>query len=100
MIRIKDALGNGWNVIRLQDDETPYGGKSHSKETLGEFMLDVNISPFDSVNKLQEALQANGLMMMSGIDSYVQNLIEERIKDIEDELDVDIIDWHWDYYIE
>lgn len=38
----------------LIDDATPYGGKSHSEETLEEFMIEINESihtPIDEVNK-------------------------------------------------
>ena len=38
MVSIIEALGNDYYDIKLKDNESPYGGKSHMDETLGEFM--------------------------------------------------------------
>ena len=37
-LNIKEALGDNYAKIILQDDDTPYGGTAFEDETLGEFM--------------------------------------------------------------
>ena len=97
MITIKDALGAKWNTIKLYDDETPWGGISHSEETLGEFMATGEISPFDSIGELQKGLKNCGIKQLEIANSYIEELVQQKIWDIEEELGIDIIDYRWDY---
>lgn len=98
MITIKDALGPKWNTIRLYDDNsTPWGGLMHSEETLGEFMLIAEMSPFDSIGELQKGLKECGLKQLEIADRHVEEIIQQRIWDIEEELGINVCDWEWDY---
>lgn len=98
MLTIKDALGPKWNTIRLYDDNsTPWGGISHSEETLGEFMADGEISPFDSIGELQKGLKKCGIKQLEIADRNVEEIVQQKIWDIEEELGIDIIDYRWDY---
>ena len=60
-LNIKEALGDNYAKIILQDDDTPYGGTAFEDETLGEFMDEVGIEPTDSMKKLNQALKDCGI---------------------------------------
>lgn len=95
---IKNVLGPMWNTIKLYDDNSiSYGGISHSEETLGEFMAECEINPFEPIGKLQKALKDCGIKQIEIADHEIQEMIEEKIIDIEDELGVEI-NYTWDYY--
>lgn len=94
---IKNILGPMWNTIKLYDNNAlSHGGISRAEETLGEFMLESGISPFDSIGKLQKALRNCGIKQIKEADSNIQELIEIKIHDIEDELGIEI-NYMWDY---
>ena len=99
MISIRDALGAKWYEIKLYDDNSvSYGGMSHSEETLGEFIEDSDLNAYeDTIGELQKELKACGLKEIEAGDSYIQELIEQRIWDMENELNIDIVDYRWDY---
>lgn len=98
MITIKDALGPKWNTIKLYDDNTiTTGGISHSEETLGEFMADCEISPFESIGRLQRGLKDCGIMQLNEADRYIGEIIKQRIWDLEEELGINMVEWKWDY---
>jgi len=97
-MNIKDCLGPMWNTIKLYDDNAvSYGGISHSEETLGEFMAECEINPFDEIGKLQKALKDCGIQPVEIADTRIEDIIKEKIEDIEDELGI-VIDFVWDYY--
>lgn len=95
MISIKDIL-NDYN-IKLYDDDSLIGGLSHSEETLEEFMKETDISPDESIGKLQKELKKCGIKEIEIADSKVQEIIERKLFDIEDELGIKILDYKWDY---
>jgi len=98
VVKIKDVLGPKWNTIRLYDDNsTPWGGISHSEETLGEFMAVGEISPFESIGKLQRALKDCGIRQLEIADRHIEELIQQTIWDLEEELNINICEWKWDY---
>ena len=95
---IKNILGPKWNTIKLYDNNAlSTGGISRAEETLGEFMLESDISPFDSIGKLQKTLRECGIKQIREADSKMQELIEQKLHDIEDELGIEI-NYMWDYY--
>lgn len=97
MISIKSALGPQWSKIKLRDDETPYGGISYDGETLDNFMAETEISPNDSIGKLQKGLKDCGIMQIPIADSKIEELIQQKLWDIEEEYDIKFTKWEWDY---
>lgn len=63
MISILEVLGEDYYVIPLKENNSPYGGKSHINEVLGEFMCDVGIDSSDSYVCLCDALDECGLIL-------------------------------------
>lgn len=59
--RIEDYFGRGYEDFELDDCPRPYGGKSHTNETLGEFMNEVGLNGKDSLYRLNEALEVCGV---------------------------------------
>ena len=97
MLSIKNILGNRIYEITLQDDNKAFGGTSFEGETLDNFMAETNIDVDDSVGKLQETLKKCGIREIYEIDSNVQELIEQKIWDIEEELGIVFDYYSWDY---
>lgn len=97
-MNIIDVLGENYKTIKLYDDNSvSYGGLSREEETLEEFMNSADIYENDSIGELQRALKLSGLKEIEIADSKIQELIQQKIWDIEEELEVDIIDYQWDY---
>lgn len=99
MINIRDVLGARWYEIKLYDNNSiSYGGISHSEETLGEFIENSDLNAYeDSIIDLQKELKACGLKEIEDGDRYIEELIQQRIWDIENELNIVICDYRWDY---
>ena len=57
-MKVKDI--KRWEHIILYDNHSLYGGLSY-KETLGEFMASVNISPNIQIGKLNKILKECGI---------------------------------------
>lgn len=62
MVSILEALGENYWSIKLYDNESPYGGKSHSDEVLGEFMCECDINYMDDFGELCVTLEQCGIM--------------------------------------
>lgn len=99
MISIRDALGDKWKEIRLYDDNSvSYGGISHSEETLEEFIAEVEIDIHNvSIGELQKRLKNCGIKEIEAGDRYVEEILQQKIWDIENELGITICDYRWDY---
>lgn len=98
VVTIKDVLGPKWFQYKLYDNNSlSTGGLSHEEETLGEFLADTDIDQYDSIGLLQDELKSCGIMQIEEADRYVQEIIEQKIWDIEEELGINICDWKWDY---
>lgn len=99
MVTIRDVLGPKWYERKLYDNNSlSTGGISRSEETLGEFIKDSDIDAYnDPVNEIQVELKKCGIEEIREIDSYIQELIEQKLWDIEEELNIKIIDYTWDY---
>lgn len=97
-MNIIDVLGENYKTIKLYDDNSvSYGGLSHAEETLEEFMNSADIYEDDSIGELQRALKRCGLKQIEIADSKIEEIIQQKIWDIEEELEVDIVDYRWDY---
>ena len=97
-MNIIDVLGENYKTIKLYDDNSvSYGGISHAEETLEEFMNSADIYEDDSIGELQRALKRCGLKQIEIADSKIEEIIQQKIWDIEEELEVDIVDYRWDY---
>lgn len=98
VITIRDVLGPKWYEKKLYDNNSlKTGGLSKAEETLGDFIKDTDIdADKDDVSKIQRELRICGLREIMEIDDYVQELIEKRLEDIEDEFGIDI-EYTWDY---
>lgn len=97
MISIYDVLGPKWAQYKLYDDNTlSTGGLSREEETLGEFLSNTDIDQYDSVALVQSELKMCGIHEIKEIDRYVEELIQQKIWDIEEEFDVKL-DYNWDY---
>lgn len=97
-MNIIDVLGENYKTIKIYDDNSvSYGGLSHAEETLEEFMNSADIYEDDSIGELQRALKRCGLKQIEIADSKIEEIIQQKIWDIEEELEVDIIDYRWDY---
>lgn len=96
---IRDILGPRWYERKIYDDNSlSYGGLSKEEETLGEFVNDTEINAYeDSAMDLQIALKKCGIKQIEEIDMYFEDIIKEKIENIEDELGI-VIDFTWDYY--
>ena len=99
MVTIRDVLGPKWYERKLYDNNSlSTGGISRSEETLGEFIKDTDIDAYnDPVNEIQIELKKCGIKEIEEIDSYIQELIEQKLWDIEEEFNIDIVDYTWDY---
>lgn len=62
MITIIEAIGKNYKKVKLKDNESYHGGKRHMNETLGEFMKECNISPYEDYAKLCVSLEELGLI--------------------------------------
>lgn len=97
MITIKEALGDNFEEIELVDDNSvEHGGISHEGETLGEFMsgsLDEN----NSIGELQYMLKACGIEQLEKADRYIQEKVQQKLWDIEEEFGIRIEPYSWDY---
>lgn len=95
---IINILGPNWREIKLYDDNSlSTGGISRAEETLEEFMAECEISPFESIGKLQKTLKDCGILPIEIADKKIEDIIKEEIENIEDELGI-VIDFTWDYY--
>lgn len=96
---IINILGKNWKNIKLYDNNSlSYGGISREEETLGDFCDECNINPYETtIGTLQKSLRECGIKQIKIADSTIQEMIEEKIRDIEDELGVEI-NYMWDYY--
>lgn len=99
MLTIRKILGKKWAEYPLYDDNSlSYGGISKEEETLGDFVNDADIdAEYDSVGKVQIALKENGMQQIDEIDLKVEEVLQQKIWDIENELGIQIIDYRWDY---
>ena len=99
MTTIRDVLGPKWYERKLYDNNSlSTGGISRSEETLGEFVKDADIDAYnDPVNEIQTELRKCGIKELEEIDSHIQGLIEQKLWDIEEEFNINIIDYTWDY---
>lgn len=99
MLTIRKILGKKWAEYPLYDDNNlSYGGISKEEETLGDFVNDADIdAEYDSVGKVQIALKKNGMQQIDEIDLKVEEVLQQKIWDIENELGIQIIDYRWDY---
>ena len=97
MKSIFEILGEDLGSIPLYDDNSiGTGGLSRSDEVLYDFMGDCELSPSDSIGELQKALSECGLKQLEFADKVVEEQIQQRIQDIEEELGVKL-DYNWDY---
>lgn len=99
VITIRDALGPKWYERKLYDDNSlSHGGISKEEEILGEFVNEAEMNAYeDSVKDLQIELKKCGIKQIEEIDRYVEEIIQQKIWDIEEELDIQICDYRWDY---
>lgn len=99
MITIRDVLGPKWYERKLYDNNSlSTGGISRPEETLGEFIKDTDIDAYeDPVNEIQIELKKCGIKELEEVDSHIQSLIEQKLWDIEEEFNINIIDYTWDY---
>lgn len=67
---IKEYLGDNYEEIILQDDDTPYGGTAYVDETLGEFMDSIGLEGTDSMKQLNIALKDCGIKTLEISDNY------------------------------
>ena len=58
---IEKVLGENCESLLLEDDEGKTGGKSHSEETLGEFMESCYIHKKEPIFVLQKAMKDCGV---------------------------------------
>ena len=54
-------------------------------------------SKADFINKFQIALKECGMKQIDEIDSKIEEILIQKIWDIEEELDIQIDDYRWDY---
>lgn len=99
MIKITDILGEKWRDIKLYDDNSvSYGGLSRAEETLGDFIDECNIDiETESVGYIQKQLKKCGIQEIEEVDRYIEEKLQQKIWDTEEELGIKIIDWHWDF---
>ena len=99
VVTIRQALGPRWYERKLYDDNSlSYGGISREEETLGEFVNNSNLNAYeDSIGELQNELKFCGIKQIEEADSYVEELIQQKLWDLQNELDVIICDFRWDY---
>lgn len=99
MLNIRDVLGPKWYEYQLYDDNSlSYGGISKSEETLGDFVADAEIDAYyDPVKDVQIALKKAGIQQIDEIDLKIEEILQQKIWDIEEELGIQIIDYRWDY---
>ena len=99
MLTIREALGKEWAEYPLYDDNSlSYGGISKEEETLGDFVKDADIdAEYDSVREVQIALKECGMKQIDEIDSKIEEILQQKLWDIEEELDIQIDDYRWDY---
>ena len=67
---IKEYLGDNYEEIILQDDDTPYGGTAYVDETLGEFMDSIGLEGTHSMKQLNIALKDCGIKTLEMSDDY------------------------------
>lgn len=77
MVSIIKAIGKNYENVLLKDNESTTGGKSHSEETLGEFMAECEISPNSDYGELCITLEKNGLCAVRPIAHIDQSGREE-----------------------
>lgn len=97
VLSIIDVLGIDWRNEKLYDNDKSTGGLSHEGETLGEFLSNTDIDQYDSASFLQSELRLCGIKEIEKINQHIEELIQQKIWDIEEELGVNIIDYRWDY---
>lgn len=84
--------------ILLEDDDNPLvGGLAFEGESLQDFMESVGLEPDSRVNTLQRQLRECGIKELEEIDRKVNELVQQKIWDIQEELDVYIDSYTWDY---
>lgn len=97
MITIREVLGPNWREYKLYDNNSLEGGLTREEETLIDFLYDTDIDQYCSVSLLQLELKECGLKEIEEIDRYVEKVIEEKLAEIEEELDIQFCDYRWDY---
>ena len=99
MLTIREVLGKEWAKYPLYDNNSvSYGGISKEEETLGDFVADADIDAYyDPVKDIQIALKKAGIEQIEEIDYKVEEILQQKIWDIEEELGIQIIDYRWDY---
>jgi len=98
VVTIKDVLGPKWFQHKLFDNNSlSIGGLSREEETLGEFLANTDIDQYDSIGLLQDELKSCGIKQIEEADRYIEEIIQQRIWDIEEELNINICNWQWDY---
>lgn len=84
--------------ILLEDDDNPLvGGLAFEGESLQDFMDSVELDPDMRVNTLQRQLRECGIKEIEEIDCKINELVQQKIWDIQEELDVYIDSYTWDY---
>lgn len=97
MITIREVLGPNWREYKLYDNNSLEGGLAREEETLIDFLNDTDIDQHSSVSLLQRELKQCGLKEIDEIDRYVEEKLQQKILDIEEEFDIQICDYRWDY---
>lgn len=100
MIKIKDIFSiKERRTILLEDDDSNFGGVAFEGETLQDIIEDedIDINPETSVNDLQKLMREIGVRDIREVDTKVDEIIQQRIWDIEEEFKIDILSWSWDY---
>ena len=99
MINMIDILGKDWEKIELFDDNViSTGGLSRMEETLGDFCKEADIDPyFTTIGELQKELKNCGIQQIEIADQKIEEIIEQKHWDLEEELGISIIWYRWDY---
>lgn len=100
MIKIKDILSiKERRTILLEDDDSNFEAVAFEGETLQDIIEDedIDVNPETSVNDLQKLIREIGVRDIREVDTKVDEIIQQRIWDIEEEFKIDILSWSWDY---
>lgn len=100
MIKIKDILSiKERRAILLEDDDSNFGGVAFEGEALQDIIEDedIDVTENSSVNELQHLMTQIGVREIREVDDKVDELIQQKIWDIEEEFQISIHPWAWDY---